>query len=295
MLLLRLQNRIRMIDCLYDRLCRILFLRLSMHIHVIDLQKTLKLIEVSYKVVKDIAARGGKVLFVGTKKQAQEAIESEAKRCGMYYINQRWLGGTLTNNITIRKSINKLKHLEKIKEEHGFDNLTKKEIAQKNNQINKLNFYLSGIKDMICAPEVMIIIDTKKEQLAIKESQKLNIPVVGIIDTNADPTEVKYPIPANDDAIRAIKLICAVLANAVLEGRKELGKKGVVDKSESEVIEEESLLDSPLETEAEENVMKESDLDLDFVDLYEEEELEQKKEKGSKPKRREKEVNEDEF
>jgi small subunit ribosomal protein S2 len=200
-------------------------------IHVIDLQKTLKLIEETYVIIKDRVAEGGKVLFVGTKKQAQEAIQAEAKRCGMFYVNQRWLGGTLTNNITIRQSINKLKKIEKMQEDQTLDKLTKKEASQKRKMQFKLNNQLEGIRDMVNLPQLLVVVDTKKEQLAIKEAKKLGIPIIGVIDTNADPTEVEYPIPANDDAIRAIKLICSVMANAVIEGQ-EKGKAAKVKKEE---------------------------------------------------------------
>jgi len=212
-------------------------------IHVIDLQKTLKLIEKTYQIVKEIAAAGGKVLFVGTKKQAQEAIQTEALRCDMYYVNQRWLGGTLTNNATIRKSIIKLKKLEKMKEEHALDNLSKKENSIISKQITQLNHYLGGIKDMVKLPDLMVVLDTKKEHLSIKEANILNIPVIGVVDTNADPTEVKYPIPANDDAIRSIKLICTIMANAVLDGRKGLSATETPAEEPTEESQEEFNID----------------------------------------------------
>lgn len=187
-------------------------------IHVIDLQQTVKKIDEALTFIKSVVAKNGSVLFVGTKKQAQQAIEEEAKRCKMPYVSQRWLGGTLTNNMTIRKSINKLRFFEADKAKGVFDKLSKKEASRRNKTLTRLHFYLSGIKDMGKLPEVMFVIDTKKEQLAIHEANKLGIPIVGLVDTNADPTEVQYPIPGNDDAIRAIKLICTIVANSVIEG-----------------------------------------------------------------------------
>ena len=195
-------------------------------IHVIDLQKTLKLIEKTYQIVRDYVSKGGTVLFVGTKKQAQEAIQTEANRCGMYYVNQRWLGGLLTNFVTIQKSIYKLKQFEKMKENGIFEKLTKKESYKREKDYNQLKQILDGIKTMQRLPDLLVVVDTLKEQLAIKEARKLKIPIVGVIDTNADPTEVQYPIPANDDAIRAVKLICSIMANAVLDGKK--GKESTV-------------------------------------------------------------------
>ena len=187
-------------------------------IHVIDLQQTIKLIKVAYDFVLDIVSNKGTVLFVGTKKQAQEAIKTEAERCQMPYVNQRWLGGTLTNSVTIRQSINKLKKLEKEESEGLFETLSKKESSKRRKKQSKLNFYLGGIKNMGALPKAIFIVDTKKEQLVIKEAQRLNIPIIGLVDTNADPTEVQYPIPGNDDAIRAVKLICSVIAKAVENG-----------------------------------------------------------------------------
>lgn len=190
-------------------------------IHVIDLQQTIKLIRVAYQFVRQTVASNGSILFVGTKKQAQEAIQTEAERAGMPYVNQRWLGGTLTNNVTIRQSINKLKRYEKLKEDGVFDQLSKKEAARRLKTLNRLRFYLNGIKNMYGLPSILFVIDTKKEQLAVNEGRKLRIPIIGIVDTNADPTEVDYPIPANDDAIRAIKLLCSIMADAVVKGQSE--------------------------------------------------------------------------
>lgn len=187
-------------------------------IHVIDLQQSIQIIKNTYKIVQEVISNNGTMLFVGTKKQAQESIESEAKKCGMPYVNHRWLGGTLTNNQTIRMSINKLRKYDRMMEDGTFQQLSKKEVSKILKEKNRLEYYLSGIKDMKKLPSLLFVIDTKKEQLAIREADKLGIPVIGVVDTNADPTEVKYPIPANDDAIRAIKLLCSIMAKAVSEG-----------------------------------------------------------------------------
>ncbi len=190
-------------------------------IHVIDLQQTIKLIKKSYQVVREVVKSNGTILFVGTKKQAQDAIQAEAVRCGMPYVHHRWLGGTLTNNITIRQSVNKLKQYNRMNDDGTFDLLSNKEAAAKRKMLTRLGFYLDGIRDMHRLPSLVFVVDTKREALAVKEANKLKIPIIGIVDTNADPTEVQYPIPANDDAIRAIKLICSVMAKAVLDGQAE--------------------------------------------------------------------------
>ncbi|NBV82526.1 30S ribosomal protein S2 [bacterium] len=195
-------------------------------IHVIDLQQTIKLIKKSYQVVREVVKNNGTVLFVGTKKQAQDAIQAEANRCGMPFVHHRWLGGTLTNNVTIRQSVNKLKQYNRMSEDGTFELLSNKEAAAKRKKLVRLGYYLDGIKDMYRLPSLVFVVDTKRETLAVKEANKLNIPIIGIVDTNADPTEVQYPIPANDDAIRAIKLICSVIAKAVLDGQAE--KSGIV-------------------------------------------------------------------
>lgn len=190
-------------------------------IHVIDLQQTIKLIKKSYQVVREVVKNNGILLFVGTKKQAQDAIQSEAIRCGMPYVHHRWLGGTLTNNLTIRQSVNKLKQYSRLEEDGTFELLSNKEAAAKRKKLVRLGHYLDGIKDMHRLPSIVFVVDTKREALAVKEANKLKIPIIGIVDTNADPTEVQYPIPANDDAIRAIKLICSVMAKAVIDGQTE--------------------------------------------------------------------------
>ena len=189
-------------------------------IYIIDLQKTVKKIEEAYMFIRDIAAEGGTVLFVGTKKQAQEAIKEEAERAEMYYVNMRWLGGMLTNFKTIKRSVNKLHQLNKMTEDGTFDMLTKKEVAARMKEMGDLEKNLGGIKEMKTLPSALFVVDPKKEANAVNEARKLGIPVVAIVDTNCDPDEVDYVIPGNDDAIRAIKLIASVMADAVLEGKQ---------------------------------------------------------------------------
>ena len=200
-------------------------------IYIIDLQKTANEIEKAYTVLNEIVANGGKVLFVGTKKQAQEAVKEEAVRCGHYYVDQRWLGGTLTNFKTIRRRIKRLKDLYKMEEDGTFNLLPKKEVAQLKHEREKLEKNLGGIKEMTKVPEALFIVDPRKEHNAILEARKLNIPVFGIVDTNCDPDDVDYVIPANDDAIRAVKLVAHVMTNAIIEAQG-----GTVEKFEDEVI-----------------------------------------------------------
>ena len=189
-------------------------------IYIIDLQKTVKKIEEAYMFIRDVVAEGGTVLFVGTKKQAQEAIKEEAERAEMYYVNMRWLGGMLTNFKTIKRSVNKLHQLNRMTEDGTFDMLTKKEVAARMKEMGDLEKNLGGIKEMKTLPSAMFVVDPKKEANAVNEARKLGIPVVAIVDTNCDPDEVDYVIPGNDDAIRAIKLIASVMADAVLEGKQ---------------------------------------------------------------------------
>ena len=189
-------------------------------IYIIDLQKTVKKIEEAYAFVRDVAADGGEILFVGTKKQAQDSIKEEAERVSMHYVNARWLGGMLTNFKTIKKRIERLFQLKKMEEDGTFDLLPKKEVLKLRGEMQKLEKYLGGIKDMKKLPGAMFIIDPKKERIAIAEAHKLGIPIVAVVDTNCDPDEVDYPIPGNDDAIRAVKLIAQTIANAVIEGRQ---------------------------------------------------------------------------
>lgn len=204
-------------------------------IYIIDLQKTVKKIEEAYDFVREVAANGDDVLFVGTKKQAQESIKEEAERVGMYYVNARWLGGMMTNFKTIRKRIDRLNQIKKMEEDGTFDLLPKKEVIKLKGELEKLEKFLGGIKEMKRLPGALFVVDPKKEHIAIMEAKKLGIPVVAIVDTNCDPEEVDYVIPGNDDAIRAVKLIASTMANAVLEG-----KQGEQFAAESEEEEESS-------------------------------------------------------
>ena len=206
-------------------------------IYIIDLQKTVKLLDQIYRHVRDLVAEGGVVLFVGTKKQAQDSIKFEAERCGMYYVNQRWLGGMLTNFNTIGKRIKRLNDLEKMEEEGVFDLLTKKEVMSLNREKDKLLKFLNGIRDMKKIPDAVYIVDPRKERIAVAEARKLGVPIIGIVDTNCDPDEIDFIIPGNDDAIRAVKLITSVIANAVLEG-KQISESRRQAEIEAEVGEE---------------------------------------------------------
>jgi small subunit ribosomal protein S2 len=189
-------------------------------IYIIDLQKTVKKVEEAYNFVRELAANGGKILFVGTKKQAQESVKEEAERCGMFYVNQRWLGGTLTNFATIQKRIKRLREIEKMEEDGVFDVLPKKEVIGLKKEKERLEKFLGGIKDMKELPDALFVIDPRKERIAVAEARKLNIPIIGIVDTNCDPDEIDYVIPANDDAIRAVKLLTSKIADAVLEAKQ---------------------------------------------------------------------------
>ena len=189
-------------------------------IYIIDLQKTVKKLEEAYSFVREISANGGNVLFVGTKKQAQDAIKEEAARCGGYYVNARWLGGMLTNFKTIQNRIKRLQQLKQMKEDGTFDLLTKKEAAKLDLEIEKLEKFLGGITGMKKIPDAMFIVDPRKERIAVAEAHKLGIPIIAIVDTNCDPDEIDYVIPGNDDAIRAVRLISGAMADAVIEGRQ---------------------------------------------------------------------------
>ena len=189
-------------------------------IYIIDLQKTVKKVDEAYNFLRSVAEEGKSVLFVGTKKQAQEAIKEEALKADMYYVNERWLGGMMTNFQTIQKRINRLKELEKMEEDGTFEVLTKKEVLSLRHEMEKLTKYLGGIKDMKKLPGALFIVDPRKEHIAVLEAHKLNIPIVATVDTNCDPDEIDHVIPANDDAIRAVKLLTAKMADAVLEGRQ---------------------------------------------------------------------------
>ena len=189
-------------------------------IYIIDLQKTVKKLDEAYNFVRDVAADGGVILFVGTKKQAQESIRDEATRCGMHFVNARWLGGMLTNFRTIRKRIDRMEQLKTMQEDGTFDLLPKKEVVKLELEMEKLDKYLGGVKNMKGLPKAMFIVDPHKERIAVSEARKLHIPIVAIVDTNCDPDEIDYVIPGNDDAIRAVKLISGAMADAVLEGKQ---------------------------------------------------------------------------
>lgn len=215
-------------------------------IYIIDLQKTVKLIDTAYDYMKNVAADGGVVLFVGTKKQAQDSIEEEAIRAGQYYVNHRWLGGTLTNWKTIQSRIARLKELKKMAEDGTFDVLPKKEVAVLTKQREKLERFLGGIEDMPRIPDVLFIVDPHKEQIAVKEAQKLHIPIVAMVDTNTDPDDIDYVIPSNDDAIRAVRLITSKMADAIVEGKQgqddaQQAEAAADENAEEETVSEDSL------------------------------------------------------
>lgn len=217
-------------------------------IYIIDLQKTVKQIEEAYNYVRDLVADGGTVMFVGTKKQAQEAIETEAKRAGQPYVSQRWLGGMLTNYKTIKSRINRLHELKELEENNTFDLLPKKEVIQLRHEMERLEKYLGGIKDMKGLPDCLFIIDPKNESIAVNEARILGIPVVAVVDTNTDPDEVDIPIPGNDDAIRAVKLLTSVIADAVVEANQGAQH----DEVDSEVSENEEVQEDFEDEESEE-------------------------------------------
>ena len=209
-------------------------------IYIIDLQKTVKKLEEAYQFVRSLPENNQSILFVGTKKQAQEAIREEASRVGMYYVNARWLGGMLTNFKTMRGRVDRLNQLRKMQEDGTFDMLPKKEVIKLQGEIAKLEKYLGGVKDMKKLPGALFIIDPRKERNAIAEARKLGIPIVAIVDTNCDPDEIDYVIPGNDDAIRAIKLISSVMANAIVEGRQGMETAEEMEASEAEAEEAEA-------------------------------------------------------
>ena len=199
-------------------------------IYIIDLQKTVKKVDEAYNFLRSVAEEGKSVLFVGTKKQAQEAVKEEALKADMFYVNERWLGGMMTNFQTIQKRINRLKELEAMEEDGTFEVLTKKEVQVLRHEMEKLERYLGGIKDMNKVPGALFIVDPRKERIAVAEARKLNIPIVAIVDTNCDPDEIDYVIPGNDDAIRAVKLLTGRMADAVIEGRQ--GQAGEAENAE---------------------------------------------------------------
>ena len=224
-------------------------------IYIIDLAKTANQIEKAYETIRDIASEGGTVLFVGTKKQAQDSIEQEAKRCGQYYVSNRWLGGMLTNFNTIRNSVNKLKKYETMEEDGTFDLLPKKEVLQYNKEMDKLEKNLGGIKDMEYLPDILFVVDPSNEQIAVHEARILGIPVISIVDTNCDPDVVDIAIPGNDDAIRAVKLITSLMADAVIEGNQ--GSEFAVSEEDFEESDEEETESEDLEENDQEESIEE--------------------------------------
>jgi len=210
-------------------------------IHIIDLQKTIQAIKDAYEAVRKVTSAGKTVLFVGTKKQAQQAIQKEAERCGMFYVNNRWLGGMLTNFVTIKKSLLRLKKLEKMEVDGTYENLTKKEIAALTKERAKLQKNLGGIKEMKEPPGILFVIDTRMEAIAVAEAQRMGIPIVAVVDTNCNPDGIDYPIPGNDDAIRAITLFTQIIANAVVEADNEVGLR-IIENLESEEENQEELM-----------------------------------------------------
>jgi len=209
-------------------------------IYIIDLQKTLRMMKIAYDFLQELAAQGGKVLFVGTKKQAQDSVKEQAERCGMYYVNQRWLGGMLTNFQTIRKSIDRLLELERMEEEGTFEKLPKKEVIKLQREKEKLERNLGGIKTMEKLPDAVLIVDTRSERIAVAEANKLGIPIVAVVDTNCDPDLIDYPIPGNDDAIRSIRLFCTLMADAILEGKGELTEGELMEEGTETPVEAET-------------------------------------------------------
>ncbi len=207
-------------------------------IYIIDLQKSVVKVDEAYKAVSDIAANGGTILFVGTKKQAQDAVQVEAERCGMYYVNERWLGGMLTNFKTIQSRVRRLKEIETMQEDGTFDVLPKKEVIALKKEMEKLQKNLGGIKEMKRIPDAIFVVDPKKERICVQEAHTLGIPLIGIADTNCDPEELDYVIPGNDDAIRAVKLIVSKMADAVIEANQGAEEEAVVEESYEEYTEE---------------------------------------------------------
>ena len=221
-------------------------------IHIIDLQKTIQSIKDAYEAVRKTVSAGKSVLFVGTKKQAQQAIQKEAERCGMYYINNRWLGGMLTNFVTIKKSLLRLKKLEKMEVDGTYENLTKKEITALGKERAKLTKNLGGIKEMKELPGILFIIDTRMEAIAVAEAQRMGIPIVAVVDTNCNPDGISHPIPGNDDAIRAISLFTSIIANAVVEADNEVGLKIIETLGDEDEEMEDVMSDASVKEEARE-------------------------------------------
>ncbi|MCX5751347.1 MAG: 30S ribosomal protein S2 [Candidatus Saganbacteria bacterium] len=239
-------------------------------IHVIDLHKSIPLIEAAYHLVATKVKENGTVLFVGTKKQAQEAIAEEAKRCGMFYVNEKWLGGTLTNFKTLKKNLTRIKQIEEMEAGGIFEKLTKKEVSNLKREYQKQLKALGGIREMTSLPAIMFVIDTKKEIIAVKEARRLGIAVIGVVDTNADPEDVDFPIPGNDDAIRSVKLLTSIIADAVMEGREI--SKPIEERLEAIAIPAE--LEEVAALSEEERLEEQEALRLKALKLQEEEEKE---------------------
>lgn len=222
-------------------------------IYIIDLQKTVKKVEEAYNFVKQVSEEGGKVLFVGTKKQAQESVKAEAERAGHFYVNQRWLGGILTNYKTISKRVQRISEIEKMEEDGTFDVLPKKEVVELKKEYDRLIKFLGGIREMKSMPQALFVVDPRKERNAIAEARKLNIPIVGIVDTNCDPDEIDYVIPANDDAIRAVKLLTGKMADAILEGQQGVSNEEVAAEQDIDLTEDETAESESTEATVESN------------------------------------------
>ncbi len=254
-------------------------------IYIIDLQKTVKMLDQRYRYVRDIVADGGTVLFVGTKKQAQDSIKTEAERCGMFYVNQRWLGGMLTNFNTINLRIKRLGELEKMEEDGVFEVLTKKEVMSLQREKDKLLKFLSGIREMKRLPDVVYIVDPRKEKIAVAEARKLGIPIVAIVDTNCDPDEIDHIIPGNDDAIRAVKLITSVMANAVMDGKQFMENKLAkeLEAEEAKKIEKEAAREK--EEEEEKPVIQDREIEEIFTREEAEKGIDTKPANGDEPKK----------
>lgn len=228
-------------------------------IHIIDLQKTLRMANESYDFMRELAAAGGRVLFVGTKRQARDAVKEESSRAGQYYVNHRWLGGMLTNFQTVQQSVRKMKELKRKKEEGVFDLITKKEALKLQNDLDKLERTLGGVEEMSHLPDCLFVIDVQKEELAVKEAQKLGIPVVAVVDSNCNPTGIDYVVPGNDDAIRAVRLFCSKIADAIIEGTETFrleNAEGDEDIIEQMANQAEEVVETPTEEVAEKAVEK---------------------------------------
>ncbi|MDQ7003587.1 MAG: 30S ribosomal protein S2 [Ghiorsea sp.] len=222
-------------------------------IHIIDLQKTLRMANESYDFMRELAAAGGRVLFVGTKRQATDAVKEESTRAGQYFVNHRWLGGMLTNFQTVQQSVRKMKDLQRKKEEGIFDLITKKEALKLQNDLDKLERTLGGVQEMTHLPDCLFVVDVQKEELAVKEAQKLGIPVVAIVDSNCNPTGIDYVVPGNDDAIRAVRLFCSKMADAILEGAETFQLENAAD--DEDVVE--AMMNQPASDEAPAEVTEE--------------------------------------